>query len=252
MKTLSKPLNTTTLGLILSLSILPFNALAVTSSTVTATTTGSFCTNLTLDESRVTSAMSERVTNLDQNRSNAATALQEARAKFDLQVTTNRANWDASRQANFNALEAKATTSAEQSAVSTFETTVLADVSTHRSTIDNARDTFRSAEDSAISSRISQVDMAVSTFQSSVSSAESAAQSGCDSGTKPATVRETFVASMKSARIAYQTSIAAVPKIDDTVAALGVTRRQAVQTADTTFTAAVVAAGKTLKTALHQ
>jgi hypothetical protein len=252
MKILSKPLNPTTVGLILSLSILPFNALAVTSSTVTATTTGDFCTNLSADETRVTSAMSERITNLDQNRSNAATALQEARAKFDLQTTTNRANWDASREANFKALEAKAATSVEQSAVGTFETTVLADVSAHRTTIDGARDSFRASEDTDVASRISQVDTAVSTFQSSVASAESAAQSGCDSAAKSATVRTTFVASMKSARIAYQTSIAAVPKISDTVAALGVTRRQTVQAADTTFTASLVAAGKTLKTALHQ
>jgi hypothetical protein len=57
---------------------------------------------------------------------------------------------------------------------------------------------------------------------------------------------------MKAARIEYQTTVAAVPKINSVVASLAATRKSAVQSADLTFTQAVEAAGKTLKVAMHQ
>ncbi|HUD11829.1 MAG TPA: hypothetical protein VMS08_05430 [Candidatus Saccharimonadia bacterium] len=253
MKTLSRSATGTALGLILTLSVLPLNALAVSStpSTGVSSTTG-FCANLAADETKVQTTVSTRLSTLDQNRSDAAQKLQEERANFDAQVTTNRANWDADRQKNFTALEAKATTATEQQAVSAFEQTVLADVATHRSTIDAARDTFRAGEDQALAGRQAQVNTAVSSFQSAISTSESAAQSSCDSGATPSSVRLTFVMSMKNARISYQTAVAAVPKIDSAVQSLAATRKSAVTAADTTFTAAVEKAGKTLKTALHQ
>jgi hypothetical protein len=241
-------------GLALTLSFVPFAGLSVpvaTAASVSSATTG-FCANLSADETKISTGMTSRINTMTTDRSNAATKLAQDRSTFDAQVQTNRANWDAARQKNFTALEQKATTTTEQQAVQTFEQTVLADVQTHRSTIDSARDTFRAAEDQTITNRQNLVNTAVTTFQGAVASAESVAQSGCASSTAGPTVRATFVASMKQARISYQTAIAAVPKLDPSVSMLAATRTAAVKAADTTFVSQVEAAGKTLKTALHQ
>jgi hypothetical protein len=103
MKTLSSKTAISGLALVLSLSVLPLNALAVSDTTNVTTPTG-FCANLSADETKVSTTLDNRLSTLNQNRVDAATKLQEERATFDSQVTTNRANWDADRQKNFTAL----------------------------------------------------------------------------------------------------------------------------------------------------
>jgi hypothetical protein len=252
MKTLSKLQLVSGIAMLtVSMTLIPYVSLAA-SIPATSPQAKGFCANLSADESKISSNMLTHANTLASKRAEADTKLQQTRATVDAKIVTDRTQWDATRQQHFAALEAKATTPAQKQAVTTFESTVLAAVATRRATVDQARTTFRSAEDGLIASRRSSIDAALAAFKASIASAEAQAQTGCDSGVTPVSVRTTFVASMKQARVSLQSSFAGITKVAPQLQILGQTRKTAVQAADAARNVAIKQAAVILKAALHQ
>jgi hypothetical protein len=259
----SKPSRTLQLLTVLAITALPFTALAedtpnaktilhATKSPLPSSAPHGFCTNLSGDEQKISSGLSDRSARLSADRSANAAKLKLARANVDAEVAADRSKSDSDRQSHFTALAAKATTPAQQQALTIFEQTVLQAVTTRRAAVDRARDTFRLAEDQAIASRQAQVNSALANFKAAVSVAESQAQASCAAGTSSDLVRATFVQATKLARTTYQAGITSIAKLDPTVKGLAQTRNAAIAAADASFKSSVAQAASALKIALKQ
>jgi len=90
---------------------------------------------------------------------------------------------------------------------------------------------------------------AVATFKSSVDAAVTKAKTDCDAGVTPATARQTFTASVKTAKDKLRSYIQALDKIGPQVEALAKTRNDAVRAANQTFKTTLEQAQATLKAA---
>ena len=231
------------------LLLAPATTLALGARATTASTSA-FCTNLPTKASDITAKLNDLTGKVTQAWSQQDQKLTADEAKVDQTVTADRARADAERAADFAKLEAKATTDSEKQAVTTYEATVKDAVSTRRAAYDAARQTFRDGVKSAITARQSTITGQMSTFQSSASSALATAEASCASNaTNGATIRQTLVASLKSARQTFESQRQADATVGNQVSQLAATRNTAFQTADQTFKNSMTTARTALKQA---
>lgn len=192
-----------------------------------------------------------RLSKVNSDAQSDATKRLTAEQSFDAKVQADWTKWDSTRQQNFTALQGEAKTSAEKSAVQTFEATTLAAVTTRRNAVTEARNTFRATVASDATARLTGVDTAIANFQSAVNTAVSSAKASCSTDTA-SELRSQFVTALHNARVNFQSTLIGLPKLTTEVQAAAQVRTTAVQTADNTFKSTVQDAANTLKRALGQ
>lgn len=232
---------------------LPFGATAATPSQQAqqALKASTECTKVQTFGQNALNNIATRTSKLQSDAVADAAKRQQQWASYDTQIASDRSQWDTVRQQNFTKLSSEATTSTQQAAVSAFEQTVLADVTTRRGAVDDVRSSYRATVTQDATGRLNGLEAAVSTFQSAVQAAMNTAQASCSAG-NTAGIGATFVASMKQARTSFNAALSSVPKLAPEVQAAGQTRDATIKQADATFQSEVKQAASTLKTALGQ
>ena len=233
------------IGLALSAGL----TLAVFSSSLTLAASTPFCTNLSTTISTVNTNITNLTAKLTTAQTDRLAKLNSNWAKDDQTLATDRANWAAQRQTEFSKLSAKATTSAEQSAVATFGSTITTAIATRESANDSARATYRTAVTNLVTAQQSTVNGQAAAFKTTVEAAESTASDNCVTRPTDTTIRTTFQAALKSARTTYVGYRTSDGGLSTQVKALAATRDAAIKANDATFTVAQTAAETALKAA---
>lgn len=215
-----------------SMSVAPLSGTAFA---VQQASNSAFCTNLPTRLNTINSSVS----NLSDKTSQAWSQQDQRQTAnwqtVDQKVITVRQQADTTRSTNFAKLTARATTDAEKQAVQTYESSVSSTVTTRRSAFDTTRQDFRTGVTSVISTRRSTVVSQLNQFKSSVSSAVSMAEATCsDNSTSGAVARTTLVASLKTARVTFQSGRTGDDKIGPQIQQLAATRKAAFQAAEQT------------------
>ena len=213
--------------------------------------TGAFCTtNLTPVTSKITSATTTAYEKLETDENQRITNIDSDAANVQTKIATSRAGWDTKRQTAYSTLSSKAT-AAEQPAVIAFENSVNDAVTTRRAAVDAADNAFKQSLLNAVNTRQTQIKTAATTYDNAVQNALTHAAASCIAGTKPATVRLTLQASLKTARTNLASARTASDKVGGNLDSLKATRRAAVAAADATFKTTTDAARATLKATLQ-
>ena len=232
--------------------ISPFAVSAISSPAPTVAPGGSnACTKVQNFGKQALANIQTRLDKVNSDAAADATKRLTDEQNWDATVAADWAKWDATRQQNFTSLNNKAVTAAQKQAVANFEQTVLAAVSTRRGAVTSARQLFRNSVASEATARLNGVDGVIAQFQTSVSSAVATAEANC-STESISTLRTTFQGSLRTARMTYQSNLAALPKLGPAVAASEKIKDNTIQTADNNFHNTVQAASNALKKALGQ
>jgi len=157
------------------------------------------------------------------------------KAEIEAKLNTNREAWDANRDGQFKALEAKAMTDAQKKAVADFETKVRAAIETRRGILDGAISKFQEGVQAAIATRNGQVDQLLSVTADSRKALLEKAKADCVAGVDAKTVMANFKKSMQANRTKTQTDKQSVAKVNTQVAALIATRKGVVESALSNF-----------------
>lgn len=167
----------------------------------------------------------------------------------DAKLAQLRTQWNANRDAQFTALEAKATTDAQKAAVKTFEATVKEAISAREAAVDGAKATFRAGVEKLIDQNGQGKTDNREAFQAAVKTAFDQAQASCDKGTDPATVRTQLRAALEKAKSNFQSGKQTVPKVGTDIQALIDARNKTMNDAMTAFRQTMEQARTALKTA---
>ncbi len=167
----------------------------------------------------------------------------------DAKLAGLRAGWDTNRKNQFSALEAKAQTDAQKTAVANFETITNAAITTRRAAVDDAIKAFRIGMQNAITTRQGQIDQLVSGSAASRQSLWSKAEADCTAGVDAKTVMANLKSGMQAIRTQTQSDKQNVAKINTTVATLVATRKATVDKAFSDFKATMEQARIALKKA---
>ncbi len=233
-----------TLGLATVMVAVPISAAAQTS-----TTEAGFCKNTDSIGTKIDAQISASNAKLIDARTKRDQDMSTHRSKWIDTVTADRAKWDSQRSEQFSKLEVKAATDTEKTAIQTYETAIKSAVATRRSAHDANREVFFNGVDSLLSTSRQVIDGQVSALRTSVASSISTAKASCAAGTASASVRQVFVASIKSAREAFKTSRQSDTKIEAQIDTLNTSRIASNKTADQTFQNSADSARTVLKTA---
>ena len=234
-------------GLILIFS--PQLASAVASGSPTQTPS-LFCTNLAnkyaTDQSNLNNLKTKVNTAISQRQSTLASNWQN----WDQKLAADRATWQTDRQTEFSALQAKATTTSEKTAVSNFISTVTNAITTRESANDQARQQYRTAVTTIITNQSNLINSQISTFSQSIQTADSTAQSACAVATESgSTIRTAFVASLQTAHATFTAERQSDSTIKTEIAGLASTRDNAITANDATFKSTLDSALNNLKSA---
>jgi hypothetical protein len=214
---------------------------------VKAPTTSPFCTNLPTETANINSKLSVLIANANQNWSTKNQKWQTIWTNVDQNVANERAKADATRQAEFTKLQAKAKNSSEQQAVTNYIDAVNNAVSIRRQAYDSARQTFRSSVEAAINARQSIVTQQFDTLQNTVNSAVSIAQASCTSDPSSGqSVHSLFQSTLRNAQATFQSDRKSDATIVSQVKSLAATRNNAFTDADQTFKNTITSARQTL------
>lgn len=136
------------------------------------------------------------------------TTLQTGWANWDTTLKGLQAQWQQNRNNEYKLLMALATTPAEQTAVTTFETSVNAAVSTRETANAGLRTTYRNAVVSGpLATLDSSEDAAVVNLIAAFTSAANTAQTGCaKKSPNEGAIRTAFLAALKKAQATYATA----------------------------------------------
>ena len=226
-------------------------AIPLTSLTAyTYAATSPFCTTLPSKAAAITAQLTNLSNKVSQAWSQQDQKIAADELKVDQDVAADRAKADSDRAADFTKLEAKATTTAEQQAVKTYEAAVLSAVTTRRSAYDAARQAFRTGLKNAIAARRSTITSQLTAFQDSANAALGTAEASCSSDpSNGAVIRTTLQASLKSARETFQGDRKDDPTVGSQVQQLAATRKAAFTAADQALQASLSAARQALEQA---
>ena len=188
------------------------------------------------EENRFRTRSEERLGNWTDKKTEKETAL-----------NAKRATWDANREEQFSALEAKATTDEQKKAVADFKLKTKTAITTRRSAMDSAIKTFQAGMQTAIATRQGQIDQLISTSRTSRQTLLDKAKADCGSGVDAKTVMANFKSGMQANREKLQADRKNVEKMNVKVAALIEARKQAVEKALADFKASMEQARIQLK-----
>ncbi len=167
----------------------------------------------------------------------------------DAKLAGLRTGWDVNQKNQFSALEAKAQTDAQKTAIANFEATTNAAIATRRAAVDSAIKTFRAGMQNAIMTRQGQIEQLVSGSATSRQALWSKAETDCAAGVDAKAVMANLKSGMQSIRTQTQLDKQNTTKINSTVATLVVTRKSAIDKAFSDFKTTMEQARITLKKA---
>lgn len=194
-----------------------------------------FCTNLP----NISTTLATRVPKREERRDDKMDKhITTVNGRFQVRLDKlddHRDQWDENRDQRYDKLEARATTTAEKAAVTTFEANIDAAVKTRRAAVDAAVKTFQDGVNTLLANRQSTVDASFTTLKSAYDAALAKAKASCDGGTAAATVRATFVADIKAANQAFADATKPSTSLQASVEALRKTRDASVKAAIDAF-----------------
>ena len=174
----------------------------------------------------------------------------ENRDERDATLETNRNERDMKREEMYaKLLERAGDDTKKQAAVAAFKAAVETAVANRKQAVDAAIEAFRTGVDAAIGSKKTTVDSSLATFKTAVDAAFATAKSGCESGTDPATVRETLQASLKAARASMGSERKDADTVGEQVRSLAEAKKTSFATALSEFKLAMEQARADLKAA---
>lgn len=210
----------------------------------------SFCARFNTIGGSILSRLNMRGDNLGDHQDTTLGRIQAARLRFDAQLKADRARWTDLRNQQYQALMAKANTSAQKSAVTQYRDTVETAITARQDAVDTAIAMYRSAADAGVSSRQGDVDAIATKFKTQVQTAIDNAQSSCDAGTSPVVVRQAFVDAIANAQKDLSEARAGVEKIRTNIQLLDQTKRKSIDAAINQFKQTAEAAAKSLEAAM--
>lgn len=211
--------------------------------TTTPTNRANFCTSIDQVVAKVSTAMSETEAKLLQKRAWRDEHFPSIQSdKSYVALASHRDKWDTERDAWYQKLDARGTTTEQLAAIAKFKSAVDAAVVARRKAIDDAVDAMHSGIEGAAKERQAAVDTAIATMKADIDAALVKAKADCANSVAPKTVRTTYIASMKAAREKMKTTITALEKRKDTLTPLIAARKAAVAKAITDFKGAIATA----------
>jgi hypothetical protein len=164
-------------------------------------------------------------------------------------LSSNRASWDANRDAQFKALEERAQTEDQKKAVADFEVTTRAAIETRRLASDSAIKTFQDGIQAAITTRNGQVDQLLASAKEARQKLLDTAKADCAAGKDAKTVMANFRSGMQASRAKTQADKQSIAKVNTQVQALIATRKASMDKAFSDFKATMEKARIALKKA---
>ncbi len=214
------------------------------------TGTSEFCTNLSSKDSTSGADLTALEAKLTTAQTNRKTTFTNNWAKWSQTLTTDQTNWNADRQADFAKLMAKATTPAEQAAVTTYENAIESAINTRETANASARTAYQNAILALLNNQASTVNGQVQTLGSAISSAVSAAQASCTAdSSNGVSIRTTFIAALNTAHMAFQSDRNGDGTLKTQIQALAQTLKNTTSDNDIAFQTAANTATTALKSA---
>ena len=212
---------------------------------------GNFCTRMANSSFEINSKLTKAEDNRGSVRLDILAKLKQRKDVRAQEIQTKRDEAKTNFEKLITNLQAKATTDAEKTAVDVFKTSVANALTTRKTAVDAAVNTYQDALDALIGNREDVIKTAAATFKSAVTSAIATAKADCTAGTDPATVRTTFMASLKSANEAFRSAVQVKVQGQNNqqIEALAKTRNDAIKAANNAFKQSLKQARDTLKTA---
>ena len=167
----------------------------------------------------------------------------------ETKLNSERATWDANRDAQFKALEDRAQTEEQKKAVADFETTTRTAIEARRVAVDASIKTFQEGVQAVVTARNGQVDQLLSGAKSARQVLLETAKADCVAGKDAKTVMVTFRSGMQANRTGTQADKQNIAKVNTQVQALITTRKSSVDKAFTDFKAVMEQARIALKKA---
>lgn len=210
---------------------------------------GNFCAkvgNIKIDQD-----IADQVSRLQKDYQTKTAQIKHDRSERDANKREDRSDHNANLKQHYDQLRAKATTNTQKAAVETFITAVTAANTARQAAVDAAVKAFQDGVDKIVTARKTALIPVLNTYYISVKAAISQAKSACAvSGSSSTTVRNTFVATLKTARAQMQTEKQAINKLETTIKDLTAIKKTALTKASNDFKTAVTAAKTDLKQAM--
>lgn len=210
-----------------------------------------FCSKIENFFSKADENFIQKQIKLSQNRLEKINDLNQKYADRDQKKEQNRGGWDQKRDKNFQNLLSKAKTDAQKQAVEKFISAMNNAVTLRRQAVDAAISVFRQGIKQAIETRKLTVDQALKTFNDSKKIILEKAKTDCASGVDQKIVRQQTTESLKTAKQKLQDDIKAIEKTGETVSALAMEKKGALDKALEDFNSTVEAAKQELKAAFE-
>jgi len=209
-----------------------------------------FCARVTNVRSEINSKFTDLERKRGEKRDDISDKLKERKDDREDKIIAKQQETKVKFEDKLNELDAEATTDAQKAAIAEFKASVSAAQTVRKATVAAAMLAFRTARDQLITKRQETIRTAAVTFKTTSQAAIEKARVDCIAGADQATVRTTFLASLKTANQKFHEDVKAVDKIGQDIKALAQTRNTAVKAASKTFKDAVQAAKAKLKVAL--
>ncbi len=146
-------------------------------------------------------------------------------------------------------ITADATTDEQKTALAEFRVLVKTAMDVRKTAVDAAMLDYRTDLEALVASRQEQLRSATTAFRTSVTAAIAKAKADCAAGVLPEIIRQTLIASIKTAREKLQTEMKALDPNGPTVRELVQTRNESVRKANQTFKETVQTGKEELKQA---
>jgi len=208
-----------------------------------------FCTRLNTLSADLTERLAEMENKRATKRTEILTKVKENRDNRLVKTKVIRNDAIKKLEERLKKLDAAATTDVQKKAMATFRGSVKTSLTTRNTAIDGAESKFRTTSTAFITQRQNGLMTAVATFKYSVQSAVAKAKNSCTAGSSPETVKQTFVASVKTAKDQLANDIRALDQISAQIDVLAKTKNETIKLANRTFKASLKKAIETLKTA---
>ncbi len=210
--------------------------------------TGTFCTTgLATLKTKLLSEFDKRKSEREAKRDEVGTKRSSDRSTWETKINAAREVANTKRDAEFSALENKATTDTQKQAVALFVSTVKTAITTRRAAYDKARKAFQDGVDALVNSHKTQADSQVASYRAAVVTAFTKAETSCAADTTVLDIISTLKTDLANARKTFQDGRQADTDFSGQIKTLEKTRKSAIEAATKAFKETVEQARSTLK-----
>lgn len=207
------------------------------------------CTQLSNQADQIIARLTEKLSNLEQKRTEVENNVQQRINERIANRTAKRAEWDATKAANWEKLRANAKTDEQKTAVEKFITAIQSAVKIKRDAIDKVISDFRAGIKAERAERKNQTDTALATYKDAITSIASQVKADCAAGKDAKTIRENLRTEMKKARDAFQANRKPAEKFRADITPLKEAKKAELKKIIDTFQASIEAAKTELRAA---